>query len=723
MDKRTLIAFVLSAVVLFGYMAFFGPKTEDEKPTSVKRPTTKAAQPTPGVKPAPTKPAPTTAKPAKPAKPAPAPKVVTTKGRAIKVDHPLYAAVFSENGARLLSFRLKKYFTGLNSEAGPVSVWRTTKVVNQAGLKYLATAQGARYYIDVGDNKYFVEAEGDKYFVRLSGVKYPLTVRNNKYFVRIKPDQYYVGYGGKKYPVIGQDGAFFVQIKVGGYPVLAEDNRKFTRFDPTRRYFIEVAKKGRAKPTRVYLKVDKQGYFVQADARHMVEMVTSSAPYPSPLTTSLPVGVSPAVQAKALYKASLAKVDVHGMAAALIFTWDAPGGVKVVRTYTFYPDTYRIKCDVSVVNSGTKTFVGSPQIALFNRASQTASAYAVVGLLALKGGSLINIDTPDIGPRKVLAVKGKLRWAAFADTYFMSAVAPLKKAETAAAGSVLLAGNVVRTVYEGPQIVIKPGVGTKLSYMLYFGPRRIADLKAVNMAGSTEFSLKKAVDFGRLDIVAKPLLWVMNVCYSFIPNYGMAIIILSILINILFWPLNRKSKLSMKRMAALQPQMKELRAQYKDDKQRLNQEMMALYKTNKVNPMGGCFPMLLQIPVLFAMFAFLYSAIELRHAPFILWVTDLSAPDRLFNFAFSIPLMQPPSGIPVLTLLMGASMFLQQKMTPTTGDATQAKIMLILPVVFTVLFINFPSGLVLYWLINNLISIGQQQLMSGKGFKIRKKAA
>ena len=133
-----------------------------------------------------------------------------------------------------------------------------------------------------------------------------------------------------------------------------------------------------------------------------------------------------------------------------------------------------------------------------------------------------------------------------------------------------------------------------------------------------------------------------------------------------------------------------------------------LYKTYKVNTMGGCLPMIIQIPVFFALFRLLGSAIELRHAPFMLWIKDLSAPDRLFNFPFTIPLMEPPYGIPVLTLLMGASMFIQQKMTPTPGDPTQAKIMMFLPIIFTFLFINFPSGLVLYWLVNNILSIGQQ---------------
>jgi YidC/Oxa1 family membrane protein insertase len=188
-------------------------------------------------------------------------------------------------------------------------------------------------------------------------------------------------------------------------------------------------------------------------------------------------------------------------------------------------------------------------------------------------------------------------------------------------------------------------------------------------------------------------------------NYGWAIIVLTILVKIIFWPLTHKSYKSMKDMQKLQPKMAKIREKYKDNREMMNQEMMALYKTYKVNPMGGCLPMVIQIPVFFALYSLLGYAIELRHAPYLLWINDLSAPDRL-PIGVMIPYVG--YGIPVLTLLMGASMFIQQKMTPTTGDPTQAKIMLFLPVVFTFMFINFASGLVLYWLVNNVLSIGQQ---------------
>ncbi len=170
----------------------------------------------------------------------------------------------------------------------------------------------------------------------------------------------------------------------------------------------------------------------------------------------------------------------------------------------------------------------------------------------------------------------------------------------------------------------------------------------------------------------------------------------------------------MNEMKKVQPLMMELREKYKDDKTRMNQEVMGLYKTYKVNPASGCLPLLVQMPIFFALYRMLYQAIELRHAPFFGWIADLSAPDRLFHFDFAIPMMQAPSGIPVLTLLMGASFLLQQKMTPTAGDPMQAKMMMLMPIFMTVLFINFPAGLVLYMFVNNIISMGQQKYTQKK---------
>jgi YidC/Oxa1 family membrane protein insertase len=242
----------------------------------------------------------------------------------------------------------------------------------------------------------------------------------------------------------------------------------------------------------------------------------------------------------------------------------------------------------------------------------------------------------------------------------------------------------------------------KFEFLLFFGPKSI---DALRKAGH---DLERIIDFGFFHILAMPCLWLMNYLYSIIPNYRVAIIILTILSKILLWPLGTKSYKSMSQMKKLQPLIQEIRDKYKNDRKKMNEEVMRLHRTYSINPLGGCLPMLVQIPVFFALYRMLDQAIELRHAPFIGWINDLSAPDRLGSFNFAIPFMDAPYGIPVLTLIMGATMLWQQKLTPATGDATQAKMMMLMPVVFTFIFINFSSGLVLYWLVNNVLSIGQQ---------------
>ncbi|MBN2419777.1 MAG: membrane protein insertase YidC, partial [Deltaproteobacteria bacterium] len=255
---------------------------------------------------------------------------------------------------------------------------------------------------------------------------------------------------------------------------------------------------------------------------------------------------------------------------------------------------------------------------------------------------------------------------------------------------------------------ITPGAEVSKEYSLFLGPR---DVRILEQFGH---KLDKAIDYGFFSIIAGPLHFILNFFNGFLNNYGLSIILLTIIIKIIFWPLTHKSQKSMKEMQKLQPLMAKIREKYKDNREMMNKELMGLYRTYKVNPMSGCLPMLIQIPVFFALYRVLNSSIELRHAPFALWINDLSAPDRLFSFSFSIPFMDPPHGIPVLTLLMGASMFLQQKLQPMVGDPSQAKIMMFMPIMFTVMFINFPSGLVLYWLTQNILSIGQQYYINKK---------
>ena len=383
----------------------------------------------------------------------------------------------------------------------------------------------------------------------------------------------------------------------------------------------------------------------------------------------------------------------------LSFGWRSPQGVVIEKIYTFDLDSYVIGLDVSIKNASGRTIQDRLFIGLNGKAPSDKRLYSFQGPSALINNELEEIKIKDLDDQNTF--DGKISWLAIQSRYFMSGLIP-DQIEESRLHLALKSEKFVAAQYQQPEKVIPPGNQYAFKYRLFIGPKKISYLKKVGN------NLQKLVNFGWFDFIARPCLWLLNLFYSVIPNYGVAIIILTILVKVLLWPLGQKSYKSMSEMKKLQPLMKEIREKYKDDKQRMNQEVMGLYKTYKINPLGGCLPMIVQLPVFFALYRMLYQAIELRHAPFFLWIDDLSAPDRLFRFDFSIPFMEPPYGIPVLTVIMGASMLLQQKMSPPMGDATQAKMMMFMPIIFTVIFINFSSGLVLYWLVNNILSIAQQ---------------
>ncbi len=391
----------------------------------------------------------------------------------------------------------------------------------------------------------------------------------------------------------------------------------------------------------------------------------------------------------------------------LSFFWESPGGIVVEKRYTFFPDSYKIDLDVVVRNTSGRGLTDNLVLTVQNPVPGDTSRFAFEGPFAYMNGDLEEFDIDDIGEQPTHS--GDIEWAGLCDRYFMTTVIP----DTGKGTKFSLARDPNREMlavsFVAPERRIPPEMQEKFHFSLYMGPKRLSVLRDY---GS---HLAQAVNFGFFDIIAKPCLWLMNAIHdNVIANYGVAIILLTILFKVLFWPLGSKSYRSMAEMKRLQPLMSDIRKKYKDDKKKMNEEIMRLYKTYKVNPMSGCLPMVVQIPVFIAFYRMLYEAIELRHAPFMLWINDLSSPDRLFRFDVTIPLMLPPYGIPVLTIIMGATMFLQQKISPPPGDPSQAKFMMMLPLIFTVIFINFPSGLVLYWLVNNVISIAQQYYITKK---------
>ncbi|WP_022666457.1 membrane protein insertase YidC [Desulfospira joergensenii] len=394
-------------------------------------------------------------------------------------------------------------------------------------------------------------------------------------------------------------------------------------------------------------------------------------------------------------------LDLNQGERKLTFSWTNDQGISVRKIFTFRADSYLIDCDILIQNGSNMplndALVFSTPGYLTEEIKKRAR-FAFEGPLAYIDNKFVTIDTDDLDEKNTYP--GKIAWSGFSHRYFLTCVMPAQPVE----GRIRLsyANDIVSNDFIQKLDRLDPGKQGKYTYELYMGP------KSYKVLSQYDNMLKKAINFGWFDIIAKPLLITMNAIHDVIPNYGVAIILLTILIKLIFWPLGTKSYKSMNEMKKVQPLMMEIREKYKGDKQRMNQEIMGLYKTYKVNPASGCLPLLVQMPIFFALYRMLYQAIELRHAPFVGWINDLSGPDRLFHFDFSIPMMQEPSGIPVLTLLMGASFLLQQKMTPTAGDPMQAKMMMLMPIMMTVLFINFPAGLVLYMFVNNIISMGQQ---------------
>jgi YidC/Oxa1 family membrane protein insertase len=436
-----------------------------------------------------------------------------------------------------------------------------------------------------------------------------------------------------------------------------------------------------------------------------MEMITTTHPAELPMLFSLDNGAGAELP---LFKAEATSVHVkEGGMGGLTMTAVQADGVRIERYLTFTSNTYLIDSRYVVSNTGTVPLQISPAIVMTNGAfasGSTNSRYMFSGPAAYVNGKL-----DEVKPKKLAEgpypLQGQVGWAAHVDNYFMCALIP--GAENVGTFHAI-GDDKVRTVLTGGLLKLAPGGTKEFRYEGFFGPKKLAYLK------ETGYDLAEAINFGWFDILAKPMLYMLNFFYSVFGNYGIAIILLTCLIKGSFWPITQKGMKSMKNMQKLQPKVTKLREKYKEDPVKMNQEMMSLYKTYKVNPVGGCLPMLIQIPFFFALYRVLMAAIELRHAPFMLWINDLSAPDRLM-IGFDLPYLH---GIPVLTVLMGASMYFQQKMTPTTADPTQAKVMQLLPIIFTAMFVNFASGLVLYWFVNNLLSILQQQLINrqtGKG--------
>ncbi len=372
-------------------------------------------------------------------------------------------------------------------------------------------------------------------------------------------------------------------------------------------------------------------------------------------------------------------------------------GLKVVKTITFKSDSYFLDLDVKLTNTGK----GVIQDRLLLRGAFKPFVHGTH--YVFKGPFYFTNHLEEVKMKKPLeTASGKFKYLGYEGNYFMVALIPLNLGNnTLYATFRRLNRQVDEFILWLPKFKLAPGKSIDYKFKVYMGPKKLEDMEK-------EFPLLgKALYFGFFDIFAKPILYVLKFFHRYIPNYGWDIIVLTILLRILFFPLNQISFKSMKKMKEVQPIIERIRKKYKDDPEALNRELMNVYRTYKINPFSGCLPILIQIPIFIAFYEVLLMAIELRHAPFMLWINDLSAPERLYIGHLHIPYL---GGIPLLTILMGISMYVQQKLTPTSADPFQSKLMLFMPIFFTILFVNFPSGLVLYWFVNNILSIAQQYI-------------
>jgi len=361
-------------------------------------------------------------------------------------------------------------------------------------------------------------------------------------------------------------------------------------------------------------------------------------------------------------------------------------GFLLSKSYTFFKDSYHVEVLSSIENNNNEHFSGIYNISLNTPWSTDTKSdlYSFVGPVTFDGSKLQEDKPKNVVKNPV--IYQDFVWSGFTDKYFMQAINPGENIDQV---FIRYHSDMIENRFSSNSFILLPGKSESFKHIVYLGPK---ELEALSVSDS---SFDEAIHFGFFHFLAKPLFDVLRFFNSFINNYGFSIILLTVCIKLIFWPLTQKSYKSMQGMQKLQPEMKRLKEKYSDDKQRLNQEMMSFYRDNKVNPLGGCLPILIQIPVFFSLYKVLLDSIELRHAPFILWISDLSAKDPYY----------------ITPIIMGASMFLQQKLTPTNLDPTQEKVMLMMPIIFTFLFLNFPAGLVIYWLVNNLLTILQQLLI------------
>jgi YidC/Oxa1 family membrane protein insertase len=392
------------------------------------------------------------------------------------------------------------------------------------------------------------------------------------------------------------------------------------------------------------------------------------------------------------YSADSTEYRMQEGASVLEVRLQAPvaNGVRVTKIYRFHRATYVIDVAFEIANAGAAAVkpYAYYQFLRDDKPPEGDSAmlptFTGVGVYTDRD-KFHKIAFSDIEKNKAVVPKDVSDgWIAVVQHYFLGAWLP--KPGTPREFYVRRVDNLNAAGVIIPTDAIEPGSSAVVNVPLYAGPQD--QEKLAQLAPGLDLS----VDYGWLTILAVPLFWLLSLLYEWVGNWGVSIILLTVIIKLIFYPLSEASYRSMARMRVLAPKMQRLKEQYGDDRPRMQQAMMELYKTEKINPLGGCLPIVVQIPVFIALYWVLLASVELRHAPFMLWIDDLSRPDPWY----------------VLPVLMGATMIFQTRLNPEPPDPVQAKVMKIMPIAFSIFFFFFPAGLVLYWLVNNILSIAQQ---------------
>ncbi|PAU52273.1 membrane protein insertase YidC [Pseudomonas sp. PIC25] len=366
-------------------------------------------------------------------------------------------------------------------------------------------------------------------------------------------------------------------------------------------------------------------------------------------------------------------------------------GVNYTKRFTFKRGQYDLGVSYRIENQGAQAWTGNLFAQLKRDASSDPSSSTATGTATYLGAALWTRDEPytkvsmkDMDKQSYKeTVQGG--WVAWLQHYFVTAWVPSKNDSNLVQTRKDSQGNYI-IGFTGPALNVPAGASAETGAMLYAGPKIQGKLAQLSPG------LELTVDYGFLWFIAQPIFWLLEHIHSLLGNWGWSIIVLTILIKMAFFPLSAASYKSMARMRAVSPKLQALKEQYGDDRQKMSQAMMELYKKEKINPLGGCLPILVQMPVFLALYWVLLESVEMRQAPWMFWITDLSIKDPFF----------------ILPIIMGATMFIQQQLNPTPPDPMQAKVMKLMPIIFTFFFLWFPAGLVLYWVVNNVLSIAQQ---------------